>query len=60
MLSHKIESIDNDILLKYIGGRGLGAKYLYDEIDPKVDPLSPEHKLLFVNAIECKQSGRMF
>jgi len=26
----------------------LGVKYLYDEIDPKIDALSPDNKLLFV------------
>jgi len=28
-------------------GRGLASKILYDEIDPKVDPLSPENKIIF-------------
>jgi len=32
---------------KFIGARGLGTKYLFDEVDPKVDPLSPENKLIF-------------
>lgn len=32
----------------YIGGRGLGSKYLYEEIDPKVEPLSPGNKLIFM------------
>src|SRR5262245_53926638 len=32
----------------YIGGRGLGAKYLLEEVDPQVDPFSPDNKLLFV------------
>ena len=32
----------------YVGGRGLGSKYLVDEIDPAVDPLSPENKLVFM------------
>ena len=32
----------------YIGARGLGTKIMYDEVDPKVDPLSPENKLIFV------------
>jgi aldehyde:ferredoxin oxidoreductase len=31
----------------YIGGRGLGAKYLYEEMNPTVDPLGPENKLIF-------------
>jgi aldehyde:ferredoxin oxidoreductase len=31
----------------FLGGRGLGAKYLYEEMDPHVDPLSPDNKLIF-------------
>jgi aldehyde:ferredoxin oxidoreductase len=31
----------------FIGGRGLGARYLFAEVDPKVDPLSSENKLIF-------------
>jgi len=31
----------------YLGSRGLGSKYLINEIDPKVDPLSPENKLIW-------------
>ena len=31
----------------YVGGRGLGVKYLYEEMDPSVDPLSPENKMIF-------------
>ena len=43
----KVEALDKKIARDYIGGRGLGIKYLYDEIDPKVDPLGPENKLIF-------------
>src|SRR5437899_1117774 len=32
---------------EYIGGRGLGTRYLYEEMDPTVDALSPENKLIF-------------
>ena len=32
---------------KFIGARGLGTKIMVDEVDPKVDPLSPENKLIF-------------
>jgi aldehyde:ferredoxin oxidoreductase len=32
---------------KFIGARGLGTKVMFDEVDPKVDPLSPENKLIF-------------
>ncbi len=31
---------------EYLGSRGLATKYLVAEIDPKVDPLSPENKLI--------------
>src|SRR5271167_3208682 len=32
----------------FLGARGLGVKILTDEVDPKVDPLSPENKLIFL------------
>ena len=41
------ETLDTEMAKKYIGARGIGAKYLYDEVDPTVDPLSPENKLIF-------------
>lgn len=31
----------------FIGARGLGVKLFTDEVDPKVEPLSPENKLVF-------------
>jgi aldehyde:ferredoxin oxidoreductase len=34
---------------RFMGGRGLGVKILSDEIDARVDPLSPENKLIFVS-----------
>lgn len=30
----------------YLGSRGLATKYLVEETDPKVDPLSPENKMI--------------
>jgi len=30
----------------YLGSRGLASKYLVEEIDPKVDPLSPGNKMI--------------
>ena len=30
----------------YLGQRGLATKYLFEEIDPRVDPLSPDNKLI--------------
>ena len=34
---------------KWIGGKGLGAKILYDSLKPNMDPLSPENILLLMN-----------
>ncbi|MFB6164621.1 MAG: aldehyde ferredoxin oxidoreductase family protein [Haloarculaceae archaeon] len=32
---------------RYVGGKGLGARYLYEHLSPGVDPLGPENVLLF-------------
>ena len=32
----------------YLGARGLATKYLVEETDPKVDPLSPANKMIMV------------
>jgi aldehyde:ferredoxin oxidoreductase len=32
---------------QYLGQRGLATKYFCAEVDPKVDPLAPENKLIF-------------
>lgn len=45
--SIKKEIFPKDLAYKYLGGRGLASKILYDEVDPKVDALSPENKLIF-------------
>ena len=42
-----IEDIPGEWLRDYIGGRGLADRYLYDEMDPTVDALSPGNKIIF-------------
>ncbi len=42
------EEIPVDITSEYVGGRGLAVKYFSDEVNPKIDPLSKENKLIFV------------
>ncbi len=42
-----VEDLNTDLARKFIGGRGFASKILYDEIDPNVDPVSPENKLIF-------------
>ena len=43
----KSEPLNTNWARAYIGSRGLAAKYLTTEVDPKVDPLSPENKIYF-------------
>jgi len=46
-----IENINMDLAKKYLGGRGYGSKILCDEIDPKIDPLSKENKIIFADGL---------
>ncbi len=39
---------DPQLAKQFIGGRGLGTKIITDEVDPKIDPLSPENKMVFI------------
>ena len=41
------EPLNMDWAKMYLGQRGLATKYFVEECDPKVDPLSPENKLIF-------------
>ncbi|MBW1973088.1 MAG: aldehyde ferredoxin oxidoreductase family protein [Deltaproteobacteria bacterium] len=43
----KKEKINEEWARDYIGGRGLAGKMLYEEVGPKVDPLSNENKIFF-------------
>ncbi len=40
------EPLRMDWAMKYLGQRGLATKYFVEEVDPRVDPLSPENKLI--------------
>lgn len=46
--SIKVEELPVEKSIKFIGGRGLGTKILYDEGVARVDPLSPENKLVYI------------
>jgi len=41
------ESLDNETLRKYIGGSGLGAKYLYEEVPPGVEWSDADNRIMF-------------
>ncbi|WP_255193082.1 aldehyde ferredoxin oxidoreductase family protein [Natronobeatus ordinarius] len=56
------ESIDDDDAKKYIGARGLGVKYVFEQ-GPDVDPLGPDNLLAFMNGplsgTQVTMSGRI-
>lgn len=39
------EPLNKEWARQFIGGKGLGARYLFEELEPGVDPLSPENVL---------------
>ena len=47
--SSKSYPLDMEMAKLFIGGRGLGARLLWDLVGPEVDPLSPENVLIFTN-----------
>ena len=58
----KVEPIDEKIAKDYIGGRGYASKIIYDEVDPNIDPLSPDNLLIFatgpVTGLPAPAAGR--
>jgi aldehyde:ferredoxin oxidoreductase len=40
------ETLSDELVHDYIGGRGFGAKLLYDELRPGTDPLGEENELI--------------
>jgi aldehyde:ferredoxin oxidoreductase len=45
----KTYPLDEKIMRLFVGGRGLGARLLWDAVGPGVDPLAPENVLIFSN-----------
>lgn len=43
-----IHDLSEEWANKFIGGSGLGAKFLYEMTDEKTDPLGPENPLIFM------------
>lgn len=46
-----VEEPDDVFYRRYMGGRGFIGYYLLKELDPKVDPLSPDNKLIFATGV---------
>jgi aldehyde:ferredoxin oxidoreductase len=45
--SFEWHGIRDEAIANYLGGRGLGARYLFDNLAPKTDPLGPDNILTF-------------
>lgn len=43
----EVEALDQDLKLRYLGGRGINSRLLYQEVRPGIDPLGPENPLIF-------------
>lgn len=42
----KEQPLDKELALEWIGGRGWAIKILWDELEPGIDPLDPENKVV--------------
>jgi aldehyde:ferredoxin oxidoreductase len=45
------EAVPESHVMDLLGGRGLGIRYLYDEVPPGADPLGEENKIVFQTGI---------
>jgi aldehyde:ferredoxin oxidoreductase len=45
----RTEFLKEDFARQYIGGKGFGAKILYEELKPKTDPYEPSNLLIFAD-----------
>lgn len=58
----KKQPLDRDMVKKFVGGRGINSKILYDETKPGMDPLGPGNPLIFgtgpLNGTLSPSSGR--
>ena len=57
------EALREEWAKRYIGGRGYGTRIIVDEVDPKVDPLAPENKVIIatgpLDGTTAPSSGRV-
>lgn len=57
------EPLDQEIAEKFLGGRGLNSRTLYEEVEPGIDPLGPENVLCLglgpFNGTFLSQTSRM-
>ena len=47
----EVKETDPSLLARFLGGRGLGAKLVYDLVPPGADPLGPENVIVFTGGL---------
>jgi len=45
------EKAPEEMIMKFLGGEGLAAKILYDEVPPEVGPFDPENRVIISNGL---------
>jgi len=45
------EKVPEKVVLKFIGGEGLAARILFDEVPPEVGPFHPENRVIISNGL---------
>ena len=57
-----VAKIEEKVVRNFIGGLGLGARILYDEVGPNVDPLGPDNMVIIstglLSGTSAPASGR--
>ncbi|MBS7631596.1 aldehyde ferredoxin oxidoreductase family protein [Candidatus Bathyarchaeota archaeon] len=58
-----VQEYSHDLASRFMGGRGLAVKILWDELKPGTDPLSPDNLLIFsagpITSFSLPSSGKM-
>ena len=44
--TYNLQSLNEEEAIKYVGGRGLGTKIMYDEVDPLINAFDPANKVI--------------
>ncbi|TFG63086.1 MAG: aldehyde ferredoxin oxidoreductase, partial [Spirochaetales bacterium] len=49
--STRVKTIPPDLIERYLGQKGLGARIFFEDVPPDADPLSPANELVFSTAV---------
>ena len=54
------ETLSEELIHNYVGGRGFGAKLLYDDLKPGIDPLGEDNEIIFMTGPLAGTSAQSF